>query len=43
MKSKEQQVMEAYEAPQVRVIEVEVEKGFAVSPPSGEGDDMPIH
>ena len=24
-------MMEAYEAPQVRVIEVEVEKGFAVS------------
>ena len=40
MKSKEQQVMEAYEAPQVRVIEVEVEKGFAVS---GEGDDIYIN
>ena len=26
-----EQMMAAYEAPQVRVIEVEVEKGFAVS------------
>ena len=33
MKSKEQ-VLAAYEAPQVEVIEVEVEQGFAVS---GEG------
>ena len=31
MKSKEQ-AMAAYEAPQVEVIEVEVEKGFAMSP-----------
>lgn len=30
MKSKEK-VMETYEAPQVEVIEVEVEQGFAVS------------
>lgn len=29
-----------YEAPQVEVIVVEVEKGFAVS---GEAGDMPIH
>lgn len=34
MKSKEQEAMVAYEAPQVEVIEVEVEKGFAVSNPS---------
>ena len=31
MNKNEMQTMEAYEAPQVRVIEVEVEKGFAVS------------
>ena len=31
MKSKEQETMVAYEAPQVEVIEVEVEQGFAVS------------
>ena len=31
MKSKGQQVMAAYEAPKVEVIEVEVEKGFAAS------------
>ena len=31
MKSKEQQTMVAYEAPKVEIIEVEVEKGFAVS------------
>ncbi len=31
MKSKELQVMEAYEVPKVELIEVEVEKGFAVS------------
>ena len=42
MKSKEQQAMEAYEAPKVEVIEVEVEKGFAVSPPRGVGDDIYI-
>ena len=30
----------AYEAPQVEVIEVEVEKGFAVSDPYGSGEDM---
>lgn len=37
---KEQEPMkEAYEAPRVKVIEVEVEKGFAVS---GEGDDIYI-
>ena len=29
--------MEAYEAPMVEVIEVEVEKGFATSPFGGEG------
>lgn len=34
-----EQITEAYEAPQVRVIEVEVEKGFAVSPPTGTTDD----
>ena len=34
MKSKEQETMVAYEAPQVEVIEVEVEKGFAVSDPN---------
>ena len=32
--------MNVYEAPQVEVIVVEVEKGFAVS---GEAGDMPIH
>lgn len=32
--------MEAYEAPAVEVIEVEVEKGFAVSDPYGEGEDF---
>ena len=31
MKNKEQ-AMAAYEAPKVEVIEVEVEKGFAISP-----------
>ena len=31
--------METYEAPVVRMIEVEVEQGFAVS---GEGDDIYI-
>ena len=31
MKTKEQPMMEAYEAPSVEVIEVEVEKGFAVT------------
>ena len=36
---KKQVMMEAYEAPVVEVIEVEVEKGFAVSDPYGEGDD----
>lgn len=36
MKQKEQVTLEAYEAPKVEVIEVEVEKGFAVSP-----HDMP--
>ncbi len=31
-----------YEAPQVEVVEVEVEKGFASSEqPVGEGEDMP--
>ena len=34
MKGKEQEAMVAYEAPQVEVIEVEVEKGFAVSDPT---------
>ena len=29
-----------YEAPQVEVVEVEVEKGFASSP-GAEGEDMP--
>jgi len=33
MKSKEQETMVAYEAPQVEVIEVEVERGFASSVP----------
>lgn len=31
-----------YEAPQVEVIEVRVEQGFATSEPNGI-DDMPIH
>ena len=39
---KEMQMVEAYEAPQVRVVLARVEKGFAVSDPSGSGDDMPI-
>ena len=30
-----------YEAPQVEVIEVEVEKGFATSNPGGRGEDIP--
>ncbi len=30
-----------YEAPQVEVILVEVEKGFATSNPGGIGDNMP--
>ncbi len=30
-----------YEAPQVEVIEVDVEKGFATSDPTGTGEDMP--
>ena len=34
-----EQAMETYEAPVVRMIEVEVEQGFAVS---GEGDDIYI-
>ena len=34
-----QAMMEAYEAPVVEVIEVEVEKGFATSP-GGEGEDF---
>ena len=42
MNSNEMQTLAAYEAPQVRVIEVEVEKGFAVSYGEGEGDDMTI-
>lgn len=29
---------EKYEAPKVEIIEVEVEKGFAVSDPTGETD-----
>ena len=34
----------SYEAPQVEVIEVEVEKGFALSPgDSASGSDMPIN
>ena len=37
---KETMKMEAYEAPMVEVIEVEVEKGFAVSDPEGEGRDF---
>lgn len=39
---KKEQIMAAYEAPKVEVIEVEVEKGFAASPdvdnPSGFGN-----
>jgi len=35
-----EQAMEAYEAPRVKVIEVEVEQGFAVSDPYGSGEDM---
>lgn len=32
-----------YEAPQVEIIEVEVEKGFAISPSiGGEGEDIPF-
>ena len=34
------EMMEAYEAPKVEVIEVEVEQGFAVSDPYGSGEDM---
>ena len=40
MKSKEQQAMEAYEAPKVEVIEVEVEKGFAGSMNYEDGGDL---
>ena len=32
--------VEAYEAPKVKVIEVEVEQGFAMSDPYGSGEDM---
>lgn len=32
----------AYEAPRVEVIEVEVEKGFAGSPPNYENDGNPF-
>lgn len=42
MNNKEMQMVEAYEAPQVRVVLARVEKGFAVSDPSGRGDDIPI-
>lgn len=31
---------EMYEVPVVKVIEVEVEKGFAVSDPYGSGEDL---
>lgn len=34
--------VEAYEAPKVKVIEVEVEKGFATSDGEFEGDDIYI-
>ena len=37
--NKKEQTMEAYEAPRVEVIEVEVEQGFAVS--DGTYGDMP--
>ena len=37
---KTMEMMAAYEAPQVEVIEVEVEQGFAVSDPYGSGEDM---
>jgi len=37
---KTMEMMEAYEAPKVEVIEVEVEQGFAVSDPYGSGEDM---
>lgn len=36
---REQQTMEAYEAPLVEVIEVEVEKGFAISGYGHDSDD----
>ena len=39
MKTTENAMMEAYVAPQVEVIEVEVEKGFALSP--GDVPDYP--
>ena len=42
MKNK-QQVMAAYEAPQVEVIEVEVEKGFALSGTGSDSDDSPLN
>lgn len=42
MKSNEMQVLEAYEAPVVKMIEVEVEKGYATSDSEGEGDDIYI-
>ena len=38
MKTTENRTVEAYEAPQVQVIEVEVEKGFALSDPTGTGN-----
>lgn len=40
--NKKELMMEAYEAPRVKVIEVEVEQGYAVSDPSGRGDDIYI-
>lgn len=36
---KTEQMIEAYEAPQVEIIEVAVEKGFAISPYSLEWTD----
>lgn len=39
MKQNEQS-MEAYEAPRVKVIEVEVEQGFAMSDPYGSGNHL---
>ena len=40
---REKQIMMVYEAPNVEIIEVEVEKGFAASNGAvGEGDDIYI-
>ena len=38
---REERATKAYEAPQLEVFEVEVEKGFATSPPDLDDTDWP--